>query len=72
MATILKLTIKNLYPNCQHYTDIDPRFYRKKIFNPLDSSQRPASESLFGIFKCSLETFFQLCSRSIRKYEVGY
>ena len=24
MATILKLTIKNLYPNYQHYTDIDP------------------------------------------------
>ena len=24
MATILKLAIKNLYPNYQHYTDIDP------------------------------------------------
>jgi hypothetical protein len=24
MATILKLAIKNIYPNYQHYTDIDP------------------------------------------------
>ena len=24
MATILKLVIKNIYPNYQHYTDIDP------------------------------------------------
>jgi hypothetical protein len=24
MAKILKLAIKNIYPNCQHYTDIDP------------------------------------------------
>ena len=24
MATILKLTIKNLYPNYHHYTDINP------------------------------------------------
>ena len=24
MATILKFTIKNIYPNYQHYTDIDP------------------------------------------------
>ena len=23
MATILKLAIKNIYPNYQHYTDID-------------------------------------------------
>ena len=25
MATILKLAIKNIYTNYQHYTDIDPR-----------------------------------------------
>jgi hypothetical protein len=31
---------------------------RKKIFNPLECSQRLASEYLFGIFKSSLETFF--------------
>jgi hypothetical protein len=24
MATILKLAIKNIYPNYQHYTNIDP------------------------------------------------
>jgi hypothetical protein len=24
MAKIIKLTIKNIYPNYQHYTDIDP------------------------------------------------
>jgi hypothetical protein len=24
MATIVKLAIKNIYPNYQHYTDIDP------------------------------------------------
>ena len=24
MATILKLANKNIYPNYQHYTDIDP------------------------------------------------
>jgi hypothetical protein len=23
MATILKLAVKNMYPNYQHYTDID-------------------------------------------------
>jgi hypothetical protein len=48
MATILKLTIKNIYPNYQHYTDISIQvlipskvgLYRKKIFNPLDSSQK--------------------------------
>jgi hypothetical protein len=26
MATILKLTIKNIYQNYQHYTEIDPYF----------------------------------------------
>jgi hypothetical protein len=24
MAKILKLAIKNMYPNYQHYTDVDP------------------------------------------------
>jgi hypothetical protein len=31
MATILKLAIKNLYPNYQHYTDIDLIFPVYKI-----------------------------------------
>jgi hypothetical protein len=43
---------------------------RKKIFNPLESSQRlPASEYLFGIFKRTLETFFSLCSPSISNFK---
>jgi hypothetical protein len=33
MATILKLAIKNIYPNYQHYTDIDP-----SVNTPIGSS----------------------------------
>ena len=32
MATILKLAIKNIYPNYQHYTDIDPSVNTDLIF----------------------------------------
>jgi len=46
MATILKLAIKNIYPNYQYYTDIDPSVIPDLIF-PVYKIDREQSEKMF-------------------------
>ena len=49
MATILKLAIKNIYPNYQHYTDIDPSatFVIPDLVFPVYKINREQSEKMF-------------------------
>jgi hypothetical protein len=49
MATILKLAIKNIYLNYQHYTDIDPSvtFVIPDLVFPVKKIDREQSEKMF-------------------------
>jgi hypothetical protein len=66
MAKILKLAIKKIYPNCQHYTDIDPSVNTQPHISCPESdsgisfSKLPVIRHLFYNELHSFSTFFAL------------
>jgi hypothetical protein len=50
MATILKLAIKNIYPNYQHYTDIDPNVNTRPHISCRNFREKKTSGSDPGSF----------------------
>ena len=46
MAIILKLAIKNIYPNYQYYTDIDPNVIIPDLIFPVNKTDHEQSKKV--------------------------